>query len=147
MLQNVDRTPTLLLIVLCLIIPFVVFAQEEDDDSKAIKAERFIKDRPADKSSRNAASYRKVSKGATVTGVRDKGMGVAQLGVTVWRFRPSNAADKTKELIEEEEGRHTEYTLERVEEGATLLPGQRVRISIESLSRNGYLYVIDREEY
>ena len=28
-----------------------------------------------------------------------------------------------------------------------LSPGQRVRLSVESLSRNGYLYVINREEY
>src|SRR5262249_54753086 len=37
--------------------------------------------------------------------------------------------------------------LERIEEGTPLLPGQKVRLSIESLTRSGYLYVIDREQY
>jgi len=34
-----------------------------------------------------------------------------------------------------------------MEEGTLLSPGQKVRLSIESLSRDGYLYVINREEY
>ena len=34
-----------------------------------------------------------------------------------------------------------------MEEGTPLAPGQKVRLSIESLSRDGYLYVINREEY
>jgi hypothetical protein len=72
----------------------------------------------------------------------------AQVGVTLWRFRPSTSGDKTKELVEEEEGsERTEWSLERMEEGTLLTPGQKVRLSIESLSRNGYLYVINREEY
>ncbi len=74
------------------------------------------------------------------------GATLAEVGITIWRFRPSTASDKTKELVEEE-GVPTEWTLERIEDGTPLAPGQRVRLSIESLSREGYLYVIDREEY
>jgi hypothetical protein len=41
----------------------------------------------------------------------------AQVGVTLWRFRPSTSGDKTKELVEEEEGsERTEWSLERMEE-------------------------------
>src|SRR6266576_1665437 len=75
------------------------------------------------------------------------GTGFVQVGVTLWRFRPSTTGDKTKELVEEEETGPTEWTLERIEEGTLLLPGQRVRLSIESLTRSGFLYVIDREQY
>jgi hypothetical protein len=72
----------------------------------------------------------------------------AQLGVTTWRFRPTTSLDNTKELIEEE-GQTTpsQWTLERVEEGTPLSLDQRVRLSVESLSRDGFLYVINREEF
>jgi len=147
MVKTVHRIVPMLLILLCFGLPFFTVAQDDEDDSKSIKAERFVKGRPADKS-RNSATYRRVTKSSNGTAsIRAKGMDVAQLGITIWRFRPSQAADKTKELVEEEEGRQSEWTLERVEEGTALSPGQRVRLSIESLSRDGYLYVIDREGY
>ena len=147
MLESRQRIVPALLTLLCLSIPFAVIAQDEDD-SKSIKAERFIQNRPADTTSRSTAKYRRVTKSpsAGVSTVQAKDMGLAQIGVTIWRFRPSQTADKTKELVEVE-GRQTEWTLERVEEGTPLSPGQLVRLSIESLSRSGYLYVIDREEY
>jgi len=149
MVRTVHPIALILLTLLCLDISFVAIAQDdEDDNSKSIRAERFVKGRPADKTATSGV-YRRVAKPPNEgsASVRAKGMDLAQLGVTVWRFRPSVSADKTKELVEEEEGRSSEWTLERVEEGTPLTPGQRVRLSIESLSRNGYLYVIDREGY
>jgi len=149
MVRTVHPIALVLLSLLCLEMPFVAIAQDdEDDNSKSIRAERFVRSRPADKSPTSGV-YRRVAKPPNEgsASVRAKGLDLAQLGVTVWRFRPSVSADKTKELVEEEEGRSSEWTLERVEEGTPLTPGQRVRLSIESLSRNGYLYVIDREGY
>ena len=126
----------------------VAHAQEEDD-SKAIKAEVFIKERPASaKRNRSTGKYRPSAKLANdIQSTPPPGTSFVQVGVTFWRFRPSTAADKTKELVEEEASGPTEWTLERIEEGTPLSPGQRVRISIESLTRAGYLYVIDREQY
>jgi len=144
--KSIPRIMRLLLIGLCLSVPFLATAQDDDDDSKGIKAERFMKARPADKS-RSTATYRRARPTNTGASVRPKGIDVAEVGITIWRFRRSQAADKTKELIEEEDGQQSEWTLERVEEGTPLSPGQRVRLSIESLSRDGYLYVIDREGY
>jgi hypothetical protein len=71
------------------------------------------------------------------------------MGVTFWRLRKSTVADKTaaKELIEDEEGTQVEWTPERIDVDTPLLPGQKVRLGIESLSRAGYLYVIDRAQY
>jgi hypothetical protein len=66
--------------------------------------------------------------------------------VTIWRLRESRPEDKTKELIEED-GVTTKWTPERIDEATPLRAGDRVRLSIESLSRDGYLYVIDREQY
>jgi hypothetical protein len=122
-------------------------APQDEDTSKAIKAEVFIKDRKSTARKTNVR-YRpavKTSIDAAAT-VPPPGMTFAQVGVTFWRFRRSTAADKTKELVEDEDGA-VEWTLERIEEGTPLATGQRVRLSIESLSRAGYLYVIDREQY
>jgi hypothetical protein len=76
-----------------------------------------------------------------------KGKVFADVGVTIWRFRPSTSNDKTKELVEIEGAPASEWTLDRVREGTLLAPGQVVRLSVESLSREGYLYVINREAY
>ncbi|PYS58950.1 MAG: hypothetical protein DMF76_17890 [Acidobacteria bacterium] len=139
------RLLLLLVLFVCLAGALEVAAQDEDS-SKAIKAEEFIKDRPGTTKKSSAARYKPAAKSPT-TGAADTpppGTTFAQLGVTFWRFRRSLVGDRTKELVEEEEG---DWTLERIEEGTPLATGQMVRLSIESLSRAGYLYVIDREQY
>ncbi|MEO8434728.1 MAG: hypothetical protein ABI596_07520 [Pyrinomonadaceae bacterium] len=126
---------------------------QEGDQSKAIKAEEFIANRPArprptsrKKVVRTPTSLYKASSLAPAT--PPKGTEFAQVGVTTWRFRPATSRDKTKELIEEDGNETaTEWALERISDGTTLQTGQRVRLAIESLSRSGYLYVIDREQY
>ena len=130
-------------LVLALVIPFTVKSQ--DDDSKAIKAEEFIKERRTS-TSRINARYKRVSK-SNNPATPPAGMVFAQMGLTMWRFRPTKVTDQTKELVEEDDGQKVEWTLERMAEGTALSPGQRVRLSFESLSRTGFLYVIDREEY
>ena len=122
---------------------------QDDDQSKAIKAEEFVKARPAARRRPTSARYKRASNASNGANADTPppGTNFVQMGVTFWRFRRSTVADKTKELVEEEESAPTEWTLERIEEGTPLLPGQRVRISIESLTRSGYLYVIDREQY
>lgn len=129
-----------------------LIAQEEG--SKGIKAEEFIKERPTQPvgSKRPTVAARrptyKTAQSVT-SAIPPPGKVFAQVGVTLWRFRPSTSGDKTKELVEEEDGgsEPTQWSLERMEEGTPLAPGQKVRLSIESLSRDGYLYVINREEY
>lgn len=127
-------------------------AVAQEDRSKAIRAEEFIANRPARP---KATPRKKVAKSTSLykastlaAAVPPKGTEFAQVGVTAWRFRPATARDKTKELIEEDGNEAaTEWTLERIAEGTSLLTGQRVRLAIESLSRSGCLYVIDRELY
>lgn len=76
------------------------------------------------------------------------GLEAAQLGVTVWRLRPSVDSDQAKELVDEGVGGgRRELTPERIEVGTPLAVGEKVRLSIESLSHKGYLYVVDRELY
>ncbi len=123
------------------------------DDEKSIKAEEFVVNRPAARpQDRKSATVRykpavKTTPLVTTTTLA-RGMVFAQVGVTIWRFRPATAGDNTKELVEEEGDTPAgEYALERIEEGTLLSPGQIVRLGIESLSRDGYVYVIAREQY
>ena len=71
----------------------------------------------------------------------------ALVGVTVWRLRPSKPGDsrEARSLIHEDIG-DGEWTPERVAAGTPLGEGAKVRISTEA-AQEGYLYVIDRDEY
>lgn len=71
----------------------------------------------------------------------------AVVGVTVWRLRPSRAEDtRDVRALIHVKNKDLEVTPERVAAGTPLAEGQRVRISAES-AQEGYLYVIDRDEY
>ena len=71
----------------------------------------------------------------------------AQVGVTIWRLRPSSSADGgARLLVQEGASATTELTPVRVEADTPMRVGDRVRLSIES-PRTGYLYVVDREQY
>src|SRR3979490_1304530 len=98
-----------IVLLLCLAGPYTVKAQDEDN-SKAIKADVFIRDRPASpKKTRSTARYKTGSKSSEpANAAPPPGTSFVQLGVTFWRFRRSTAGDKTKELVEEEEGGPTE---------------------------------------
>src|SRR5687767_6550434 len=71
------------------------------------------------------------------------------LGVTIWRLRQSTASDlqDSRLLIQEDAAAPAmEWTPERVEADTSFTEGERIRLSIES-PRDGYLYVVDREQY
>jgi Domain of unknown function (DUF4384) len=70
------------------------------------------------------------------------------IGLTIWRLRPSRPADnrEARLLLEEGSSKEVEWTPERVEADTIFASGERVRLGIES-PRDGYLYVIDREQY
>lgn len=71
----------------------------------------------------------------------------AELGVTIWRLRPSRQTDGTgTRMLVRENNRKTEWTPERIGASTQLRVNDRVRLSTES-PRAGYLYVVDREEY
>src|SRR5690242_7708755 len=71
----------------------------------------------------------------------------ALVGITVWRLRPSRPGDarEVRALIHVETG-NAEFTPERIAADRPLSEGQKVRISIEA-AQEGYLYIIDRDEY
>lgn len=72
--------------------------------------------------------------------------GSEELGVTLWRLRPSKQNDSDARLLVIERSEQKEWTPERIEVDTPLKVGERVRISVES-PRAGYLYVVDREQY
>lgn len=69
-----------------------------------------------------------------------------EIGVTVWRLRPSQSMDTGARVLVQDGLRQTEMTPERIEADTPLNIGDRVRLTIES-PRPGYLYIIDREQY
>ncbi len=73
----------------------------------------------------------------------------AFIGITVWRLRPSQPGDapSVRMLIQDDDGgKDQEWTPERCDATIGLRVGQKVRVSVESW-REGYLYIIDREQY
>ena len=71
--------------------------------------------------------------------------GSEELGLTLWRLRPSKQNDSGARLLVMESSQ-TEWTPERIEADTPLKVSERVRITVES-PRAGYLYVVDREQY
>jgi hypothetical protein len=68
------------------------------------------------------------------------------IGVTIWRLRPSAGVDGGARVLVMESAQTTQWTPQRIEADTPLQVGERVRLTIES-PRAGYLYVIDREQY
>lgn len=71
---------------------------------------------------------------------------VREVGVTLWRLRPARQTDTGPGFSVLQAGQLVVMTPERIEGTSPVTLGDRVRLSIES-PRNGYLYVINREQY
>jgi len=100
---------------------------------------------PADKTSAPKRHYRRATPRIPTQGVS----GDTVLGITVWRLRPSAAADDKEVRIirhRTDKAKVASWTPVRVPAETPLAAGQRVRLSIEA-ARSGYLYVINREQY
>jgi hypothetical protein len=69
---------------------------------------------------------------------------VAQLGITIWRLRPTNASDEGRRALIREKKISSKWVPERVEAESSFVEGDHVRLTIES-PRDGYLYVINRD--
>ena len=71
---------------------------------------------------------------------------VRDVGVTIWRLRPATEADTGPGFQVLKAGKLVVMTPERIEGTAPVALGDSVRLSIES-PRDGYLYVINREQF
>jgi len=113
--------------------------QEAGEATRQIVAEEFLKKRPAavKPAAPRKATYRLVtSKKSSKDG--DESI---DLGVTLWRLRPAQSGEDAARLLVQEAA---DLTAERLDTGAPLAAGERVRVTIES-PLPGYLYVIARE--
>ncbi|MBS1807987.1 MAG: DUF4384 domain-containing protein [Acidobacteria bacterium] len=132
-----------LFISICLTFSLPALAQE--DSSRQIIPEEFVKARPP-KSAASSAGRSKYQSTATKK-PGDKAAGsYQQLGLTIWRLRPSKKTDDGVRIIVQEGDENVEWTPERMAANAPLHVGEKIRLSFEA-PQNGYLYVIDREKY
>ena len=116
--------------------------QETRETTRQMVAEEFLKKRPAavKPAAAGKPSYRLVTPKASPA---KAGHEVIELGMTLWRLRPAQSGEDGARLLVQEAA---DLTAERLDTGAPLAPGERVRLTIESPVA-GYLYVIDREMF
>ena len=141
--------------LLCVLsITSTAYAQTQDESSRQITLDRFNKARPAEatakpsarnrtRASLRAAIYRRTGPLRTRVSARIQ---FEEVGVTVWRLRPSRSSDEGGRVLVQEGLKQAEWTPERIEADTPLNIGDRVRLSVES-PRPGFLYIIDREQY
>ena len=133
-----------MLIALCLTFSLPVTAQ--DDSSRQIIPEEFTKARPT-KSAASAAGRPKYQATGAKKVAEAKSGNFQQLGLTLWRLRPTKQTDTGARIIVQDPANDVvEWTPERVATDTPLKMGEKIRFSFES-PRPGYLYVIDRERY
>lgn len=122
---------------------------QDDDGSRQIVLDRFNKARPTTDPGRpNTVAAKPPVYRRTGTAKAPKGprRSTEELGVTIWRLRPSRSADEGARVLVMDGLKQADWTPERIEADTPLNIGDRVRISVES-PRPGYLYIIDREMY
>jgi hypothetical protein len=100
------------------------------------------------KTTANAASKNSPAQNTTAQNQAAESAEGEMIGLTIWRLRPVRANDgkDARLLVIDESSKVAEWTPERVEADTVFALNDRVRLSIES-PRDGYLYVIDREQY
>ncbi|MDX6444025.1 MAG: hypothetical protein QOH71_1099 [Blastocatellia bacterium] len=135
-------------------------AQGEEANSRQIVLDRFNKARPAAEVSAGVGGGR-VGAGVAVkapiyrrtgplrmAGGRKPAAATSseEIGVTVWRLRPSQTGDTGGRVLVLDGLKPSEWTPQRIEADTPLNIGDRVRLTIES-PRPGFLYIVDREQY
>lgn len=130
-------------------------ASQDEESSRQIVLDRFNKARPLSEASGGMGSGSTTSKPpvyrrtGTVRLPGRRGVrapATEEIGVTVWRLRPSRANDEGARVLVLDGLKQSQWTPERIEAGTPVNIGDRIRISVES-PRPGFLYIIDREQY
>jgi hypothetical protein len=151
-----------LLVICCCLFSGAVGAQtqqpNDEESSRQIVLDRFNKARPMSEASAGmgavtsgisamkAPLYRRTG-AARIPGRRGaRPPTTEEIGITIWRLRPSRDGDQGGRVLVLDGLKQTQYTPERIEANTPLNVGDRVRITVES-PRQGFLYIIDREQY
>jgi len=152
-------------LILFLCCPFAGFvaaqSQQDEEGSRQIVLDRFNKARPREDVTAGVGGgrvgavvtvkppiYRRTGSIKLAAGTRRKPAPESsdEIGVTVWRLRPSQSGDTGARVLVMDGLKQSEWTPERIEADTPLNVGDRVRITVES-PRPGFLYIIDREQY
>ena len=162
--QRLRWTQCIIIFVLAVLCPLSnnspAAAQSEDANSRQIVLDRFNKARPAEdltagvggsrlgpnKTSVKPPVYRRTGQTRLAGGRKSAPASSEEIGVTVWRLRPSQSGDTGGRVLVLDGLKQSEWTPERIEADTPLNIGDRVRLTIES-PRPGFLYIIDREQY
>src|SRR5262245_36565128 len=104
--------PWTLAVVATLTLPSV--AQGQEDQTRTLVPEKFLKARPAAPAPATAAGplYRRVSR----PGAKPATGSVSEIGVTIWKLRPAAAGDTARLLVQDPQGA-VQWTPQRVEAG------------------------------
>jgi hypothetical protein len=161
---SVQMTGLAAVFVIACVSPATAHAQEAG--SRQIVLDEFTRARPAESSEKAASpsnpksrtrhptgnriakrpTYHRVGIAISASAIAKQRPAAEELGITLWRLRPSREGDGSVRLLTMENAQSSQWTPERMEADAPLKVGERVRISVES-PRVGYLYVVDREQY
>ncbi len=139
-----------LFIVVCCLACTSAFAQiktkakSQPDADRGIVAEEFLKARPGAKSGAKTTRAKYVSTTPKAGSQKSHGE-FAQIGLTVWRLRPAKSHDSVR-MIVQDGADAVEWTPERISADTPMRLNDRIRLSFEA-PQNGYLYIIDREQY
>jgi len=138
-------TSFFLLLVLIVSASFLTRAQKTDEATRKLWDTAFIipaSNKPMTNRRRPGGRYRVATPNVPVDNVAPDTV----VGVTIWRLRPANRADSGERLIVHDDKATTEWLPERISATTKLVQGDRLRIAVETV-RDGYLYVINREQY
>jgi hypothetical protein len=119
-----------------------VKAQESDERTRKLWDTAFTSASKPRKPSKRRSSYRIATPNVPVDNVAPDTV----VGVTIWRLRPANRSDSGERLIVHDDSATKEWLPERISANTRLVQGDKLRISVEAV-RDGYLYVINREQY
>jgi len=117
---------------------------QEEETTRHLWATAFINQGSGSSATRKPArrNYRVVTPHVPTSGVSPDSV----IGVTLWRLRPTRAADSGERIISHEGANSVEWLPQRISPSERLSEGDRIRMSIEA-ARTGYLYVVDQEQY
>jgi hypothetical protein len=159
------KTPRILTVLIFCLFALTAVVQN-NAQTRSITSDDFVKKRPVrknvDSTNRNKrASYKYVRREKNIvrrktnqakpqstnnTANKNKPEKVSEIGVTLWKLRPSRSSDTGYKLPVLVNDIRQMWTAERVNPDKPFRAGDRVRLAVES-SDAGYLYVIDSETY
>jgi hypothetical protein len=140
-----SKATFLLLILMAASASLISTAQTPDEQTRKLWDTAFIapaSNKPTTSRRRRSGAYRVATPNVPVDNVAPDTV----VGVTIWRLRPAGRSDSGERLIVHDSSSTAEWLPERISPTTKLTQGDRLRIAVEAV-RDGYLYVIDREQY